>query len=736
LPAFTARRWETGYYYHELSLDGQKAVAAFPELADGARGLEPALEPYLADVGERARILLYTQGEQGEAAAVKYLRECLASESARDVRSAALRTLSELGTARMARFVSEELAQSTQPSERRRLLDALAQFPPDAGAADLEKALLSDQIDLRARLAVIHHMDYDAYQARGELLARVAGAREVEMGGVIQLAHIRFGSKGDFEAVRALRSRLQEGVGKAAMGDYDYRAGVSAEEFNIQLKTACTLALCCESLDGCLRGARALDFAFSVERTNPGWRHFRGCEAIVAGLRKALDDPRAARWLYNQARQLPEPKQASDVWTVLLKTGGRHVVDALLGDVKQLAAQPDALRLLRYATEEQVRKPKNRQALLDLIGPTASASASSRFFAALALARNGDQAGIDLIDSDLRKAEQARKDGKEFALTPGTRFLPLLLEEIEYQPAAYATLRPVVARLPFPTLQVRAALGDLSSADDVTPALDWEKDKQMLAVLPRVESEVLYQALKERARSDNRDAREKAIRWLAPLRGRQKVEILAEMAMDGRNSTGLINGLTLAELALAALKTDGLATDSLLALVRVAQSVNPDVRRAALNQAAGFLGLMGQVQEETERAGRDLIKSPDEEARAVAVVLLAPKAGAENVKWLRERLVDPSCLVKRLAAAGLAHLLGRESIPLLENPSWAVRSGAAEGLGADATPALLEELHAFERDRKGVVSRPVWLIEEALRKRKPPLTPPVVEVQFRELAGP
>jgi hypothetical protein len=93
--------------------------------------------------------------------------------------------------------------------------------------------------------------------------------------------------------------------------------------------------------------------------------------------------------------------------------------------------------------------------------------------------------------------------------------------------------------------------------------------------------------------------------------------------------------------------------------------------------------------------------------------------------------------VKKRAATVLAKLQKREALGLLDDPAWAVRSGAAEGFGSiiDVDAGMMAALEQFEKAKDCRVSRPVWMIKTQARTTVDK-APPTLRVQFKELATP
>ena len=88
-----------------------------------------------------------------------------------------------------------------------------------------------------------------------------------------------------------------------------------------------------------------------------------------------------------------------------------------------------------------------------------------------------------------------------------------------------------------------------------------------------------------------------------------------------------------------------------------------------------------------------------------------------------------------IAAYVLARIQKQEAFRLLDDTSWVVRSGAAEGLGSSADEAMIAALAQYEKDKSGRISRPGWLIKDEVRRRVKE-SQPVLPVHFKELSTP
>lgn len=278
-------------------------------------------------------------------------------------------------------------------------------------------------------------------------------------------------------------------------------------------------------------------------------------------------------------------------------------------------------------------------------------------------------------------------------------------------------------------------MGDRSVITDLLPLIsEVFPDSRVGKVIGRIESPELYSALTTMMASETSGVRDGAVTTIAALQGRERIEMLVNMAMDSKNYFGTYNGMTIGESATSAMRMDRYPDESVLALVRVARSENPEARKAARMQAASFAELMDRVEEANVKAVRSLSESPYEDTRAVVVHLLSRRSNPSDIEWLKARLDDSSFLVKKQAATALGKLLKREAFDLLDHPSWFVRSGVADGLAAAAIadPTLIGELDTFGKHRGGKVSRPIWTIK-ARAKESQELAQPVVKVKFKEL---
>jgi hypothetical protein len=314
----------------------------------------------------------------------------------------------------------------------------------------------------------------------------------------------------------------------------------------------------------------------------------------------------------------------------------------------------------------------------------------------------------------------------------------LITNEILYNPEGFLVLRNTLPALGDGYILARAALGDRSVITDLLPLIStWPPEPGVNKVLSRIESPELYSALTPMMASEASVVRNRTVTTIAAFQGRERIEMLANMAMDSKNYFGTYNGMTIGESAISAMRMDRYPDESVLALVRVARSENPEARKAARMQAASFAELMDRVEEANVKAVRSLPGSPYEDTRAVVVHLLSRRSNPSDLEWLRARLDDSSFLVKKQAARALGKLRKREAFDLLDHPSWFVRSGVADGLAAAAIadPTLIGELDTFEKNRGGKVRRPIWTIKARARGR-PELAQPVVKVKFKELDSP
>jgi hypothetical protein len=287
-------------------------------------------------------------------------------------------------------------------------------------------------------------------------------------------------------------------------------------------------------------------------------------------------------------------------------------------------------------------------------------------------------------------------------------------------------------------------LGDRSVIPELMNSLKstHPSERDFFTPLSRVESPEVYEALYQLATSVEDAKRSNAVEYLAALRGRKRISILSEVAVDPRNYVGnYYQNRTIGKRAVGALKMEQYPNESVIALLGIAQSDTSVARRAAADQAASFLDLVDRVDEDTIAQIRKLMESPHEEARLVAVDLLSRPGLLPSDLARLEKALDapsflvPSYLVRKRAAYALAKIRKENSFSLLNHTSWAVRSGAAEGLGSIVEEAMIPALEKYEKDKRGRVSRPVWIIKARVQSRLKG-SRPVLQVQFRDLPTP
>jgi hypothetical protein len=714
LPATVSRGWETGYYQDELTEEGRQQLATFPRVGEAGQDFETALEPLLADVRCRATVLFHTQGE---GAALAFLRERLTADTPRDERQAALRALSGLGTAHMAEVVGKQLASARERREQSLLLDTLGEFPAGEATPALQNALLSKNIRPTVLLNWLDGLDFASYRKLASVLDELAQASSPAVRGAVRLLQARFGDPPDYAALQSFRDLLRSKDHPLADEDED-RWSPSPLLVQVQL------ALCTRSLQDCRDAATALLGALTERRRYPS----RSRQALVDGLRKALDTPDAARWLFDKALAEQNANSAA-VFQILAVTGGRHVADRLLLRLQEQAARapPEAMLLLRFASGSQLR---DRQEHLKALAGDDKSDARSRLYAALALVRVGDPAGEETV----RQLLAAPRPGQPRDRAPDdlARLQTAFRKEILYSPESYTRLQATLVDLGSPYVLDRAALGDQTAVAGLAPLLrsfrgDYEEPAR--AITP-AEGDTLYKELPSLCDADSGDLRHAAVIILTNLRDRSRFDLLLKMAKDSRNHT-VKDDETLVQKAIAGLRQEKQPTLSIQYLLSVARVNNAETRRAALLKAPEFLPLLGGADESTDKEIRELLTFEFEETRAVAVLLLSERA---DLATYRRCLKDPSFLVKRLAAQALAKHLKAGAFDLLEDPAWAVRSGAAAGLAEVADDVLMKALREQAQARGGLLHRPLWLVEERYQNRKPPGAP-VVQIRFQELTG-
>ena len=339
----------------------------------------------------------------------------------------------------------------------------------------------------------------------------MARLNSVELRGVANLALARGGIPCDFEAIRALQDALQRDINA-----FRVPGEMSGFSLAVGLRGGSSLTLCSESLDNCVTSAP--DLAKAIDRwSKPNYPFFEleGCESIVKGLAIALDDPRAARHLFEFVGSNPGSPKATSISEVLTKVGGKHVIGELLTHLKDVASIPSAVELLRYATPEPLRK--YRADLITLAKSMPGLDARSRLHAGLALARIEDPVGISTLRDILSDPARVRPASIQSQYWPHVA-TAIIWNEIFQKPEDYLGLRDFLATLgPLsPLLQSRAMLGDKSVIHELMTWVRTERDQegQFATALARVESPELYNELDQMATSAEDETRNNVSRFL------------------------------------------------------------------------------------------------------------------------------------------------------------------------------------------------------------------------------
>lgn len=735
LPFTIAGGWDSGYFLDELSDAGNQALKASPRVPNEGRAMEHIMEGLLASFKDRTMILVNT-GRAREA--IDLLRGAIEAGPVPDAWADIYLALAAIGSKEAASMMVARYEASHDRREQKTILQVLWSLGPPEGDEPLAKALESDKVRLGDRLAFLHQVGYDLrpFVRRASALKRLAGSRSEPLRGIANLALGQCGMPCDYDALRALRSAIQK---DSTSFDETDSFGM---ETSHELLRETSIVLCTESLANCIEEAPSLaDGLDSIGTSGEARYPFGRGAAVLRGLQKALDEPKAARRLLEFVLADPKAPKADAVCNVLFHAGGRHVADDLLAHLAAVAPIPAAMKLLRYAGPDALKE--NRDALAAQ-ARLAGLDVQSRLYASLALVRIEDPAGYEALRavlSDPGWSTVVRENGF-FPLSPleaqargQAQARYLIGAEIMNNPEAFLILKDRLPSLGPELLWARAAMGDRTVITELIPEISTPfTDRSVNTALARIEGPELYRALAQRTVSEQSQERNDVVSLLAALQGRERIEMLLNMALDSRNYFGTYNGMKIGESAIAAMRTDRYPDDSVLALVRVAESGNPDARKAARTSAGSFVKLMDRVEEANVKALRGRSGSPYEDTRSVAVQLLSRRSNPSDLEWLEARLGDPSPIVKEQAAKALGGLKKRGAIDLLDHPSWSVRSGAAAGLAevAVADPALIAELDAFEKTKGGKVSRPVWEIR-ARAKQGPVPAPPIVMVRFKEL---
>lgn len=729
LPMTTEVTWETGYYLDELSAEGSKSLAAVPAVPNEGRDFERVLEPLLSDPVKRTMILVNT--DRG-AEALQILNKEMEAPLPIKERHLIYEAMASLGTKEAAKVLLDRYLKVEDRRDQRQLLYAMGDLPPSLRDDTLAEALTSDKLLLAERLDFIHSYKPAVCARYSGFLKQLAKSSSVEIRGVANIALARGGMACDFQAIRALRDALKK-------DPEPFRVlGSNGIRFEKTLLAASALALCTESLENCIEIAPELERAlawWSESRRYPDF-DFEGCESITVGLARALNDPGAAQKLFKFVWSKPADPKANSIADVLTKVGGEHVVGDVLAHLKDVSSIPSAVGLLRYASLDQLRQ--HQAALVKLAESAPPVDARSRLHAGLALVRIEDSVGISTLRDILTDLGRARPAGMNAQRWPYVA-TGIVREEIFQKPNNYGVLREFLATLgpSLSLLDARAMLGDRSVIPELTDSLNADHFVQQEDLLPlsRIESPELYRALDQMANSQKDDTRNNAVKCLAVLRGPERIKILSKLAVEPRNYFVYYNNRTIGYGAVGGVKMEQYPNESLLALVIITQSDNARARRAAADLATSFLDLVVHADEDTLKAIGELMKSPYEEVRLVAVDLLSRTGRPADVTLFRKALNDPSFHVKKRAARALAKLQKREAFDLLDHASWAVRSGAAEGFGSIADADMIAQLEQYEEKKGGRVSRPVWLIKAQVRNRVDEKQP-VLKVQFKELSPP
>jgi HEAT repeat protein len=320
----------------------------------------------------------------------------------------------------------------------------------------------------------------------------------------------------------------------------------------------------------------------------------------------------------------------------------------------ELLAHPDAevrcgvLAAGRFASTDLDRL---RARLADPAEPVRAA-------AYLVVAELGDEPSVPMLLASLVEGSESEKMA---AVTALARMDPAVLE---------APLAPLLAEGTAPDLRVA-----------------------VLRVLEGKSSAALEDRILELARDRSSAVRQAALRVVAGLEG-SKAEVLLLRALADRDEAIQVGALDL-----LIRRPGARVTDTLLALLHTGDSLRCHVIRA--------LGRLGDV-----RAAGPLEtlfpQAPLHEQLEVvtALVRLSPPV---SLPFLRRCLEFPHPEIRRVAAQGVADLATRDDLDLLqrlaEDPDWAVRNQAGQGLGRLGLPAARRTLLDLARDLEPIVAR-------------------------------
>jgi hypothetical protein len=748
LPFTQTRLAESGHFLADVDERGLEWLRDSPSVLLGHLDVERRLEPFLKDASERVRIQTMHASPDMKAQVIEQLCSGAGSTWPRTA------LMSGLAEAAFDDCTVNQLlivcCKSADTAEQIRLASDINLFDRRICAELTVELLKSSAIHTLTKIAILASVPNDVVAPVAGKLEGVTFEDDPILKGSVQLVRLRAGLSWDRNAIRLARDSLTH---RELVLDDDE----DVSNLAMDLKRLFGLATRCGSLKECASGGSWL--------ANELWEKARRNDDAVmtnvkAALSGSLKDPATQKRLLDVGLSAAKPPLSSSddadeemtggsgpredggAAELLLQFGNQEVARVLLGRLKTVATQASGLiPVLRMAPPGTLGP--HRQTILDAL-KNETLTVEERFDLTLALCRCPDVRLAVLEEFFVGTGQPASGNDKRSKETRSrTRRTPrnlddAMLDTVQRWGEFKVGLADILARNDGAArdgfLWSRIVLGDRnvlgSFAKWITQASTFELDSVPLDSLRRVEGPELYKLLQELTVHPREMARRAAATALGHLDGATKFAVLVKMSDAPENYTTEVNGVSVGEVAITALRSNTLPDTAADLLAGRLEATLPKARHAALDSCSHWSDVVARCSTETIARLKRLTRSKYPEARCGAVMLLSEPAVLLTEGELRAAIEDPSRDVRAAGVRGLVKLQGLGARNLLIHERWDVRKEAAKAMAKVISAEQLIGLKAWKGAESPLFLRSLGIARVYVRMRDRALGAPQLTLRL------